>query len=231
MIALTIDRGDAPGNEPTVAVVPGSAGGAMTWRLHGRTLFTAPLAVRPAGCNRRCVSRVKPRGAGCDGGWIAFCGGWWLAGIVLGGRHFVGLVMRPATPPLELIGVPLVVGGVLPGAAPVYAAAELRSLAGLPVGFTGMLVGGVIGLTVWVTLPIAIRQDGSRGAVDVPRRVVVLAAIPYVAAGAALGYLAVIVRARGATPRRAAAAALVLASIVYLAGAAVILAVGLVYFD
>lgn len=163
-------------------------------------------------------------------GWIAFCSGWWLAGIVSGVRHFFDLWTRPGTPVHEVIGVPVVVGVALPGALPVSAAADIQGSTGLPTGFTAMLVGAVIGLTVWISLPVAVRRDSRRSNHDVPRTHERLALIPYVAAGAGLGYLYENHRARGRGTLRAAGLSLATAAIAYLTAAAIVLTGGLVSF-
>lgn len=163
-------------------------------------------------------------------GSIAFCSGWWLAGAVLGLRHFIGLWRRGTHSVLELLGVPLLAGVLLPGAQPVFAAAGLRHTAGLPVGFVAILTGTVLGGTVWILLPVAVRlstldrSDGAR-----PRWTTAVAALPYVGAAGGLAVLYLHYRARGHPKRRAAGTALAAAAVAYVAGALVILALALAY--
>lgn len=171
--------------------------------------------------SRRAWRRVRR-------GWIAFCSGWWLAGIVLGVRHAVELWTRPSTSLLELVGVPLVAGTFLPGALPLFAAAGVRGSTGLPVGLTGTFAGVALAAVVWLTLPVVVHRDRRRSDVAVARTFERVAAIPYVAAGAGLGYLYGIDRARGRETLPAAGRVLAAAVVAYLAGASVVFAIGLV---
>lgn len=160
---------------------------------------------------------------------IAFCSGWWVAGVVLGLAHFLELWTRGHHTPLELLGVPLVAGTVLPGARPVFAAAAVLDRTGLPVGLTALIVGGVLAVGVWVALPVALYVDrGHRSHSDRSLAVAVAAAIPYLAGGA--GLHAIYRRTSGADGERlrAALTALAVAVIGYLAGALVVFAGALV---
>lgn len=153
-------------------------------------------------------------------GWIAVCTGWWMAGAVFGGMHFLELVGRPLPPRgiLSVVGVPLVAGVFLPGATPYLTAAELTGAGGLPVGFTGAAIGLLVGIPVWITLPVALTTADEH----VPRKVVIGAAIPYLAATAGLLYLYQHNRDRGYELLPAAGGALVVAIAAYLFVAAVI---------
>lgn len=154
-------------------------------------------------------------------GWIAVCTGWWLAGVVLAGLHFLELLARPPTRTgvLGVVGVPLIAGVVLPGAMPFFTAAELTGAHGLPIFFIGVTIGIPLGITVWITLPVAVRDANG----TVPREVVIGAAIPYLAAISGLLYLYLHLRDRSYEQFSAAGGALVVAAAAYLVVAAVIL--------
>lgn len=137
-------------------------------------------------------------GTGNDGGgrphvrrwWIAFCSGWWLAGAVLAVAHGADLSSRPGTTTGELVGVPLVMGVLLPGTRPLLYAAETMGLAGLPIGFGAILIGAVVGVIVWTSLPLLLyeeRRDARASDEDLPPLGV--AALPYVAAWPGVSYL------------------------------------------
>lgn len=163
-------------------------------------------------------------------GWIAFCSGWWLAGIVLGFRHFLDLIARPSLGVPEAVGVSVVMGSLLPGGAPFWYAANIVGARGLPVGFTGLLLGAVMAVIVWVTLPLALSSDGnSQPAQPASRLNQVVVAVPYLAAGAGLAHLFGTFRARGQTPLRAGVLALVTAAIAYLIVAAVVFIVSVLF--
>lgn len=160
-------------------------------------------------------------------GLIAVCTGWWMAGGVFGGQHFLELVARPPTHTglVAVVGVPLAAGVFLPGAMPFFTAAELIGAVGLPVGFTGTAIGLLLGITVWITLPITLRNANG----TIPREVVIGAALPYLAALSGLRYLYQQNRHRGHGQLPAAGGALVVAVAAYLVVAAVILGLSIAF--
>lgn len=163
-------------------------------------------------------------------GWIAFCSGWWLAGIVFGIQHFFELLGRSGTTGLEQVGAPLVSGVFLPGTRPFWYAAEVLGVTGLPVGFTGILVGTILGVAVWTSLPVVIYLD-SRERMDqvASRTLLLVAAMPYAAAVAGLGYLYRTDRTPGRTKVRVAGTTLASAAVAYLVCAAAVFAFGYAY--
>ena len=123
-------------------------------------------------------------------------------------------------------------GGVLPGGTPFWLAAEFTGVRGLPIGFTGFLVGFIITVAVWVTLPIALSQNGHDQPVgDAPRSFTVVAVLPYLAVGAGLIYLYDVTRARGRTPLRAAGRALATSVGAYLICAALLFLFGIAFLS
>lgn len=130
-------------------------------------------------------------------GWIAFCTGYWLAGFVLAAQHFLELFGRGHHSFVEVIGVPLVVGLFLPGARPFTAAADVLGVAGLPIGFSAIFVGVLLGAIVWVTLPMLIHHAGARPEADVTTGLVIASAVPYIAGAAGIGYLSRVSRRNG----------------------------------
>lgn len=161
--------------------------------------------------------------------WVAFCSGWWLAGTVFGVAHGVELSTRPGTSTSELLGVPLVMGVLLPGARPMLFAAESLGVTGLPIGFTAILIGAAVGAIVWASLPLVLyreRRDANATDWGVPPPSV--AAVPYLAAWPGVSYLGRTGRWSDGSRWWAVGSALATATVAYLVGAVGILAFGLV---
>lgn len=161
--------------------------------------------------------------------WVAFCSGWWLAGAVLAVAHGVDLSSQPGTTTGELLAVPPVMGVLLPGARPLLYAAETMGLAGLPVGFSAILIGTVVGVVVWASLPLLLyRERREPGATDdLPPLGV--AAVPYVAAWPGVSYLRRTGRWHGGSRWLATATALATATVAYIVGAAGLVVFGLLF--
>lgn len=160
--------------------------------------------------------------------WVAFCSGWWLAGAAFGVAHAVELSRRPGTTAIELVGVPVVMGVLLPGARPLLYAAGALGVSGLPIGFTAILIGAVVGVIVWATLPLVLyveRRDAAASDADVPSPSV--AAVPYVAAWPGVSYLGRTGRWSGGPGCVVVGSAVVTAVVAYLVGALGIVAFGL----
>lgn len=159
--------------------------------------------------------------------WIAFCSGWWLAGIVLGFSHFTDLLARPSPGVLEASGVAVVMGGLLPGGVPFWHAADIVGVSGLPVGFTGFFIGAGVTIVVWGTLPLALSVESHHTPDRATRRQhLIVAAIPYLAAAAGLAHLTRTYRSRGRTRFQAGVFALATAVLAYGIAAAIIFVVG-----
>lgn len=164
------------------------------------------------------------------GWWIAFCSGWWLAGIAFGVAHGVELSTRPGTTTSELLGVTLVLGVLLPGARPMLYAAESLGVTGLPIGFTAILIGAVVGVIVWISLPLVLygeRRDANVTAEGMPPLSV--AAVPYVAAWPGVSYLGRTGPWSDGSRPLAVGSALATATVAYLVGTVGILAFGLLF--
>lgn len=163
--------------------------------------------------------------------WVACCTGWWLAGAASGVAHGVELSTRPGTTPGELLGVPLVAGVFLPGARPLLYAADGLGVSGLPVGFSAILVGAVLGAVVWVSLPLVLYWEGRDGdATGATGPSPAVAAVPYVAAWPGVCFLARTGRWSDGPRWRAVGSAVATATVAYLLVAAGILAFGVVIF-
>lgn len=159
--------------------------------------------------------------------WVACCTGWWLAGAASGVAHGVELSTRPGTTPGELLGVPLVMGVLLPGTRPLLYAADSLGVSGLPVGFSAILVGAVLGAIVWVSLPLVLHWDRRDGnATDAIGPPPMVAAVPYVAAWPGVCFLARTGRWSDGTGWRAVGSAIATATVAYLLVAVGILAFG-----
>lgn len=161
--------------------------------------------------------------------WVAFCSGWWLVGVAFGIGHAVDMVTRPGTTTVEGVGVGVGMGVLLPGTRPLLYAADDLGVSGLPVGFTAILMGAVVGGVVWVSLPLVLSRDrGDESSTATGAQLVGAAIVPYLAAWAGISYLAA-TNARGTSRRRSAGGAIARSILAYVVGAAVILAVGLVF--
>lgn len=123
-------------------------------------------------------------------------------------------------------------GGILPGGAPFWYAANLADVRGLPVGFTGFLIGGTITLLVWVTLPLAVRigRDRLIGQEPAPEYWII-ALIPYIAAGSGLAHLSRVYQSGGRPRLRAAGLAIVSAALAYVVAGIIIFALGLAFLS
>lgn len=162
--------------------------------------------------------------------WVAFCTGWWLAGAVLGVAHGIELSSRPGTTTGELLGVPLVMGVLLPGARPLLYAAESLDLEGLPIGFTAILIGTVVGVIVWTSLPLLLYEERRDARpIDDERPPLAVAAVPYLAAWPGVSYLGRTGRWHAGSRWLAVGNALATATVAYLVGAAGILLFGLLF--
>lgn len=161
--------------------------------------------------------------------WIAFCSGWWLAGLALGVAHGVDLASRPGTTAPVLVGVPLTMGVLLPGVRPLLYAAETLGITGLPVGFGAMLIGAVVGVVVWTSLPLLLYEERRGPGATGDRPPVAVAAVPYVAAWPGISYLARTGRRHEGARWLDVGTAIAVATVAYLVGAAGLLLFGLVF--
>lgn len=153
--------------------------------------------------------------------WIAFCTGWWIAGGIFGIQHFFELLARPRPTAglLAVIGVPLLAGVFLPGARPVYVAAEIGGTSGLPTGFIGFFIGILFGIFVWVTLPLALHEEFP----EMPRTVLIASLVPYMAGFVGIRSLYQHYREQNQGKMVSASRSLAIAGIAYFGFAAILL--------
>lgn len=161
--------------------------------------------------------------------WIAFCSGWWLAGLALGVAHGADLASRPGTTTLVLVVVPLTMGVLLPGVRPLLYAAESLGIEGLPVGFRAILIGAVVGAVVWTSLPLLLYDERRDSGTTDDRPPVAVAAVPYVAAWPGISYLRRTGRRHEGARWVAVGTAIATAMVTYLVGAACLMLFGLVF--